>query len=116
MKRLLLPLLVAVGCTTQADGYAWEELRDAIAPTPELTFMVSGTSTGVLRFSGDMTLGGVSSADLLHTDLMRYQPQTLSVWDFEGRGPMQIGRLDSAGVFWLDSSLRCNPSPDRRRS
>lgn len=86
MRHLLLPILVA-GCST---GSAWDQLRSAVEPPPELTFSTSGPLLLTLE---DITV----------------RPQSFFATDFEGHGYQRIGYLDSHGVFWLDSSLRgCN--------
>ena len=101
MKRLLLLLVLAVpGCERRTSS-SWDTVKETVAPVEDLegssfTFTTSGS------WSTTMTMT-VTDSGINH-------PQRVDVMDFEGTGLRTIGVISSAGVFTLDSSLRCKAS------
>lgn len=73
-----------------AASSAWESLRDTVLPPLE---------EDALQFSS-------SGANLL--SIPEFSPSGIvEVRNFEGSGVRVLGQLDSAGVFWLSTSLHC---------
>lgn len=101
-KSLILPLLVVLaGCVSADRSFVWEDLRDVFAPTPELTFFDT---------TGSLLVTSTSPSLSNNLELTGWRVRSgITVTDFEGQGMTTLGWLDTRGVFWLSTALKCAP-------
>ena len=100
MKRfsllVALLLLLLLACERRRAASPWEDMKEmALVPADEL--VVGGSFVWSTASFSTFTLAS------------NEMPMRVEVTDFEGRGLRTIGTISSAGVFTLDSSLRCHP-------
>ena len=79
-----------------SDGGRWDSLRESVAP-------MALTSQDTIQFQNS---SGSVLLTMVDTGLV-----TVEVADFEGRGIMRIGLLDSRGVFHLSPDVCGVPKP-----